>query len=537
MKKKRRTSTPLSKKDSGIKEQDRFSGIKQLIERCDPYFPWAVAVIYFLYMGYLTLRYHNVAGLGVETDFLVELVPQAKKLLAGRFSPVNYGPKGPVYSFLLAFMYLVVRDYFYAGLILNLLAASIFLVTLFFLIKKVFNIMTARIVMIAVAFNYVFQHYTYNAGSDLPFMAISILSMYFLFRSNRSRDLIFSAIFGCMAFLTRYNGAFIVLGTVPYLALFGESVRERMKRIGLWIGVFILLGLPWFIPNWKVLGSPVYNDNYVNVMMEFYGLEKEGSTYENWRDNLPKDFTGLGDIIMYDPIYFVKRVGKNIVTHFTADIKYLLGWRLGIFVVLGLVLFWFIPDKEGKLMFFLFGLFYFLILTLVFYNERFSLFLLVFYTSFAAFSFTSHTVYVRLRRFSRLPAAILILVILSYIFTTPSVILAELINTPPYLKDFQEIGLVLGRIEPDKSKKIIARTPNVAYYAGLDALMFPEHVRSVGELVEFCREQNVDYILYSGVEISVRPYVQDLIKIDQKLPGLEIVFHNRFGVIYRVLEQ
>ena len=285
------------------------------------------------------------------------------------------------------------------------------------------------------------------------------------------------------------------------------------------------------------MGSPVYNDNYVNVMMEFYGLEKEGATYENWRDNLPRDFTGLGDIIMYDPAYFVKRVGQKVFTHFTADIKYLLGWRLGIFVVLGLVLFWFTPDKERKLMFFLFGLFYFLILTLVFYNERFSLFLLVFYTSFAAFSFTSHTVFVRLRRFSRFPAAILILVIMSYIFTTPPVILAELKNTPPYFKDLQELGLVLGRVEPDKSKKIIARKPNVAYYAGLDALMFPEHVRSVGELVEFCREQNVDYILYSGVEMPVRPYVQDLFKIDQKIPGLEIVFHNRFGVIYRVLEQ
>ena len=104
-------------------------------------------------------------------------------------------------------------------------------------------------------------------------------------------------------------------------------------------------------------------------------------------------------------------------------------------------------------------------------------------------------------------------------------------------KDLQELGLVLGKVEPDKSMKIIARKPNVAFYAGLDALMFPEHVRSVGELVDFCRKEDVKYILYSGIEISLRPHVKDLLKIDQNIPGLEKVYHNRFGVIYRVLEE
>ena len=96
---------------------------------------------------------------------------------------------------------------------------------------------------------------------------------------------------------------------------------------------------------------------------------------------------------------------------------------------------------------------------------------------------------------------------------------------------------VLGKAEPDKSKKIIARKPNVAFYAGLEALMFPEHVRSVAERVDFCREHDVDYILYSGIEISLRPHVKDLLKINQNIPGLEKVYHNRFGVIYRVLEK
>ena len=536
MKRKKNKSNGRTNNASGSEKREIFTAAGKTVERWEPWLPWVIALLYTLVMGYLTFRYHRIGGMGVETDFYVELVPQAKKLIGGMFSPLNYGAKGPVYSILLAGVYLIVRDYFYAGLVLNLLSSAVFLSTAYFLIREVFNSVTALVVTIAISCNYVFQSYTYQAGSDMPFMAVCALSMYFLFRSGRTRDLVLSAVFGTAAFLSRYNGAFIVMGTVLFFALQTVSVRERLKRAALWIGVFLLVGLPWFIPNWKATGNPVHNDNYMNVMLEFYGLGKEGVTYENWTDALPKEFTGMGDIILYDPLYFAGHVGHNVVTHFVSDIQLFTGMRLGIFVILGMVLFWFARPGRKRLLFYSFGLLYFLILTLVFYNVRFSLFLLVFYLPTAVWPLTHEAILDRLKRYSWLPGVILLLVVLSYFYTTATAITRELKQSPVYLEDLRDLGRAVDRSEPDKTKTIIGRKPHVAYFAGLEARMFPGDVKSIPELVDYCRDNGIDYILYSGIEASSRPYVRDLLNVGTAHRGLEKVYHNRFGAVYRVTD-
>jgi len=534
MKKKRSGTHRKSVQTGEGSGDDRVSVLSNAAKRIEIWFPWIVGGLYVLLMGYLTFRYHRIGGLGVETDFYVELVPQAKKLLAGEFSPLNYGAKGPVYSILLSLCYLFVRDYFTAGLLLNLAAGAVFLVTLYFLLRCVFNTATAVIATLAAAFNHVFLSFTYQAASDLPFMALCALSMLFLFRSGRKRDIAVSAVLGLSAFLTRYNGAFVAIGAVLFLALADEPVRIRGKRIGLWVGIFLVTGLPWFIPNWIATGNPVHNENYINIMLEFYGFGREGVSYENWTDALPKEFTGVGDIILYDPVYFARHMGRNVAVHFVDDMKLLMGWRLGIFVIAGIFLSLVAGMDRKKLLFIAFGLFYFLILTLVFYNVRFSLFLIAFYLPVAVWPLTSARIAGFLKRREWMPAAILMIIVMSYAVTSSRDVYSQITQTPPYLEDLRDLGRALDKYEPDKTKKIIGRKPHVAYFAGLEAHMFPADVKTVPELVGFCREYGIDYILYSGIEAGYRPDVRILLAVDKKHPGLERVYYNRFGVIYRI---
>jgi len=533
MGKKYRATSTRRKKDTD-ETKPYVTGVRLAAEKIEPWLPWGIAVIYFIVMTYITFRYHRIGGLGVETDFFAEFVPQAKKLLEGQFSPLNYGTKGPMYSILLAGMYLVVRDYFYAGLLLNMFSSSIFLVTLYFLIKRVFNTITAAVVTIAVIFNVIFLGYTYRACSDMPFMMMSVLSMYFLFRKNGLRDIVISAVLASTAFLIRYNGIFIVLGSLLYLGVIGGSVRERLKRETVWIIVFITVGLPWFIPNWIATGSPVHNDNYMNVLLEYYAHGENSVTYENWTDALPREFSGMGDVILYDPLHFLRHMAGNIAGNFTGDMRYLVGWHLGVFVILGLVFLVFARKDRQKLVYFSFGLFYFLILTLVFYNVRFSLYLLIFYIPCAAWPFWAQNVQKRLGSFSRITMVIFSLIVFFYAYMAPEEVSDDFKQAPyylPYLKDF---GINLGKIESDKSKKIMARVPHAAYYAGLQTHMFPENLRSIEELVIFCREYGIDYILYSGLEFETRPYLRDLMDIKKVGPVLEEIYNNRFGVIYRI---
>ncbi|MDP2984340.1 MAG: glycosyltransferase family 39 protein [Candidatus Latescibacter sp.] len=507
-------------------------GIVKAAEKIEPWFPWAAAAVFFIIMAWLTFRYHTVGGLGVETDFYAELYPTAKQLLAGHFSPSNYGAKGPVYSFLLAGFYLVVRDFFTAGLLLNLVSASLFLPVLYFLVRTVFNKLTAVFTLFAVMSNYMFLHFTYQAGSDMPFMLICALSLFFLFRGRGKLDLVLSAVFGMIAFLTRYNGAFIVAGAAVFYIWSEEALAGRLKKLGIWLAVFVAAGLPWFIPNALTTGNPIHNDNYVNVMMDYYGLGKAGVTYENWTDALPKQFTGIGDIILYNPVYFTRHTLSNMAGHFLNDMKELVNWRLGVFVITGMILLLVsIRPIRSQIRYFTFGVFYFLILAIVFYNARFSLFLLAMYIPAAVWPFTVRIRPRFLRWFSRLMLAGLVLTTFSGAVINVPKLYKEIQQSPTFLKD---LGLALGKAEPDKSQKIIARKPHTAYYAGLNPVMFPEKPRTIEELVKFCHEQKVRYILYSVIEAGARPYLRGLITIDDKFPGLREVYHNEFGIIYRV---
>ncbi len=533
MAKKQKEKTPKPIHATVRAKTDTLLGIDRLLETHETWLAWSIVSAYFIIMTFLTLRYHTTGGFGVETDFYAELAHQARLLLRGDFSVLNYGPKGPMYSFILAGAYLPVREYFTAGLLINLISSFVFLIALFYLVKRVFNRITAFAVILAVACNATFQSNTYQAGSDMPFMALSMLSMYFLFTRDTRTSLILSAVFGLCAFLTRYNGTFVATGTMLYLAFTGGSLTQRLKRMGIWLGVFILLGLPWFMPNTIVRGNPVYNSNYLNVAIEFYGIGQEGFSTETWYDELPDRFQSMGDVILHDPVHFSAHFISNIVTHFLLDIQKLIGIRLGIFIVLGgLLLFTLKPDRT-MLLYFAFGVFYFMILALVFYNERFSMFLVAMYLPAATWPFTEKKLTRRLGRLWAVPVMVIFVLIASYGYTS-ALTTYRGIKPTPLMLDLKAVGKALDRIEPDKTQTLVARKPNTAHYAGLAPLMFPEDAKTVDQLVAYCREHNARYVLYSPVEYQFRPNLRILYNSEFTHPEVEMLTHGASSVIYRI---
>lgn len=497
----------------------------------EPWIPWAVAGIFLVVMTYLAFRYHTVGGTGVEVDFYAELYPQAEKLLTGGFSPLNYSAKGPVYSFFLAGTYLVLHEFFQAGVLLNLLCSAGFLVTFYFLVRRVFNPATAVITLFAVLCNPIFLGYTYRAGSDTLFLLLSTLSLFFLFRDGGRRDIVLSAVFGLLAFLTRYNGVFIPAGAAVYFAFSDGTPRERLRRAGLWLGVFIAAGLPWFIANWLATGSPVKNDNYRNVALEFYALGK-GAGYEDWSDALPRQFTGIGDIFLYNPLYFIGHTLRNMGSHFLQDMKMLLTWKLGMFSIFGLAVLAFVRPVKTRLLYFTFGAIYFVILALVFYNMRFSLFLLTMYLPLSIWPLTLPVA----PRYLRWPFRGMLVLLVAMTALTgirgAFAVNEDIRLSYTFLRD---IGEHLGTLEPDKSQKLMSRLPHVAYYSGLTPVMFPEKPATVEELVAYCRENGIRYILYTQAEAQVRPAFRDeFFDIEKEKPGLKLLFFTDNGIVYRM---
>lgn len=272
----------------------------------------------------------------------------------------------------------------------------------------------------------------------------------------------------------------------------------------------------------------------MNIALEFYALDGSDELPDNWRDNLPEKFTGLGDVISFDPVHFFRHMGLNVARHFFSDMKLLIGIRFAVFVVGGFILFLAAKPDKRKLLYLSFGVVYFLILTLVFYSERFSLFLVSMYLPLAVWPLTRVFYFDRPKRISWAPFVLVVLVTLSYTVSSSRATARGLTLSQPILYDLKDLGLALGEKEPDKSRKIIARKPHVAHYAGLYPLMFPESVGNVEELVDYCRDNGIRYVLYSSIEYIERPKLNILFAQAQEFPGLEKVVQNKGGVIFRV---
>src|SRR6266851_4990676 len=125
---------------------------------------------YLIVASLITFRYHRVLDFGMESDFLFEFVPLAKRLAEGTLEVGPY--RGPLYPILLQGGKALTGDYFTAGLIIGLLAATATLIVTFDLIRKLFTPEIALAVAILMMANPYFFMYSYQLGTDMLFVAL-----------------------------------------------------------------------------------------------------------------------------------------------------------------------------------------------------------------------------------------------------------------------------------------------------------------------------------------------------------------------------
>jgi hypothetical protein len=233
-------------------------------------------------------------------------------------------------------------------------------------------------------------------------------------------------------------------------------------------------------------------------------------------------------------------VANNIADHFIQDMEKLLGWQLGVFVILGLVLlvisnplkYW----KEKQTAYYIVNLFFFGLLLVVFYSERFSLFLIPFYLviaiqPFFIDKFKTAKLLPRTLKYILISGLIVFTFVKTYSFNT------ENINSGPTelltLRNWYQEHI------PDrqKGKIVAARKAHVAYYLDMDFKLMPM-ANSYNEFITKLRNENVDYLYFGIAEAGLRSELKFLIDPKSKHPGLEVVvyFNNPPSVLYKVLK-
>ncbi len=503
------------------------------------YLSLILAFSYFLIVGMLSFIFHTVGDYGIETDFFWGYVPGARGFLQGIIPMDAF--RGPLYPMVLGVAGYLFGDFFKAGIFIGVISAAVVVYVTFELIKKIFSAKTAFFVTLLLAVNQVFIQYSYSAGTDMFFNALAALTIFFFLSKSEFnyRQVVLAGFFGGLSYLTRYNGIFLLSFIIVILVINFWQLPwlKRLKASAIFAVTFFITFSPWGIYCLGEKGSFFYNENYKNIAFEMHGKGK--IAWDDFWFNESSKITSLTDVVLQDPSVFISTTVSNIGDHFVNDMEKLMGWHIGVFTILGLVLLIisnpFKKWSRRENAYHVINIFFFALLLLVFYSERFSLFLVPFYGLIAFQPFFSEKFKLKKyipRKFGLLLVSALIIFtfIKSYSFNSVNIDSGpkELLTLQDWY--FQNVP------EPERGKRIAARKAHVAYYLDMEFKLMPM-ADSYEELIAKLREQNADYLYFSTIEAAMRREFQYLLNPKQNHPGLKVVvyFENPPAVLYKVI--
>lgn len=508
---------------------------------------YAAIALYGLFWGIQAFTLHRTGNYGVETDFYWKYAPAADGLRHGRIDIANYDSKGWGYPAALALVSLTGLGTFRAGQLLALLAACLAAWLVYRTQRSLFGPTLALIGLLVLLGNEAFVTNTYEVGTDMFFFAVCAASIALLLRS-RAPGLGAVAGAGLLAgwaFSTRYNGLFLwPAGIVQILFLRepkGER-RERWVRIGALTAGFLVGALPWLVINAIHTGNPLTNSNYLNVGYLVYGQ----GNWEQFFYGKERAIHSFLDVVRLDPWRFVSAVAGNAVAALGRDLGFVAnaaepGQSLmrplwGVLAVAGAALAaWERPGRRAAA-FLLFGAFYFLTVTPVFYGARFSLPMLAFYTALAAWPFASGRLGAWLGGAERAFPLRSFLFLLLWLPTTFGTYGRTLDRANPggIRAGSAEMNAAAAYLKANGAGEgLLARKPHAAYRAGMRFVPLTD-VGSIQELRAMMARERARYLLVSGWELR-RPALAPFANPAAPHPGFALVFESPAALVYRAL--
>ncbi len=501
-------------------------------------------------MGYITFEIWTVGGYGVETDFFRQFLPAAQGLLDGDLTVMN-GFKGPGYYAALAAIGLLQSDLFLAAKILTLLSTVAVLGVVVWLVVRGLGWIEAWIVLGVITTNAIFVRYSFVVGTDMFFFAMAIGVMAILLAKRGDlRWLAGAGMLAAWAYLTRYNGVFLLVSAIPVLLLVDRntlSLRRRVEGLSAFLATAAVPITMWGAYTHQQGKGVFFNRNYKNIAYELYGRDQV--YWDQFWAQFSGVFTSFGDVIGGDPAGFFWMVLRNTFDHLWQDMVTLMGvgfsveselWPLWLpLLLLGAAGVWrsigWPSSWPGG-----FPALYFAILVPVFYGERFSLPLVAAYATVIAvgvnwsrisdgFKLGAHQMSVR--------GSTLVLLLLLSAINTIARTQDYLANSPDEVKAVADRFLETNLTRPGEI--VLARKPHIAYCLDEKNVTFLQipTVRGISELIEFAVEKQATYLLMTSMEAQTRPPLRGL--LDPRKAPATLVFvagvytNGRPAALYR----
>jgi 4-amino-4-deoxy-L-arabinose transferase-like glycosyltransferase len=498
------------------------------------------ALGYVVVMTVLGLVFHRMADGQSESDFLGSYVPQARSFLDGTVAIDPY--RGPLYPICVAIVYVPLRVFgaglFEAGIVLSALSAGVFVYLAYLLLGRLFSPRTARVASVLLVANPIFARFSYSTGNDMFFAAVATLAaaVFLLPRRGRWWQWVIAGALAGLTYLTRYNGVALLVAML--VGGIGVNVRRLSWRrravmaLVLTASFFVTI-TPWGLYCASNVGQFFYNRNYENIAFGFYLDTVYTDVFQKEHEG---EFDSFGEVVGHDPVKFVAAIPQQLAGHLANTWSRVVGWPAGILAVIGLAFLYTRRPDRRQVTYYLFAVCFLFVLVLVFFAERFTLFLIPAFLALAAEALAHLTGFLKVKARSR------------RMFTIGAGALAVFylvvsLNYNSYhikggAMAFRQAGEWFARTVPaEKRGKIVAaRKPHFGYFAGLETAPIPV-VGSYDELMAYLKERGADYLFFCIVAEKTRPQVAFLARVrrpEEAPPGLTLMLSTTAGVLYEI---
>ncbi len=472
-----------------------------------------ICLLYFAFLVYFS-RQHPFGTYATETDFYHLYAPDAARIAAGQF-PLNQF-QGPGYPVLLSLVTKFTGDLFISGKWISIISAVLCVWLVFALCKQLFGEWVGVGAALLSTTVIEFPEFSLQATTDVFFLLLCLVALVIFtgaYFSLRMR-VIFAAFFTGVAYLTRYNGVFLLacfVFAILVLNLFEKAWRERAILTGIFLAAFFLTILPWLIANAQHNGSPLYNANYLNMATLFYPELADGEVTQDGTRKMQEQFQSFGEVIAHNPRQAVTRYFGNLSEVFANSLRPTLVTRLiGWLALAGFLLALIERKSKAVTLFLVTMLVYFLLMGLNHWETRYFFFIGVCYAGLVAYFvfrgvelLREKTAWLSQRGLAQIVvSAFVVLAVWGYSFTQAKASFASFLQSHPHEIPAAARFLQTQNAAPN-SLKILARKPHLPFLAQQVWVFFPP-VKSLEELKAWLEKNPVDYLAIGKRELKSR---------------------------------
>lgn len=519
-------------------EARTLSGPYKTLDKTVP----AIIAAFIIILAVLGI-FRQTSSYYAEDDLIFRHMPEAKRFLEGHPLELRYHP--PAYAVSLAGLYVVVKDWLKAGILLSLITSGFFLYFAYNAVKQIFGLQEALGALAALLVSWIFISFSLFASNDMYFSCFYMGALYFISTAiGQQKSMLWLAGGICTGFaiLSRMNGI-LALMFLLFIWVLPEKSQSWKKALAiLMAGVMIPVTL-WIVGS-RVTDSPFFPaSNYENLAITYFPVNGDRVSQDAVLA-AQENFSGIKEVLLKDPpkivLQYIRDVSKNTMYLFTKP--EILPFPYIVLALPGFLLLFLENPNRFKYILLLNLAAMNLLLGMHVWQDRYYIFMLPFMGAGIVCLFKDST-FLKGRRMK--PVLIVAVLAVSLVFFLITV-------RQGYKNDFQTslthdakaAAKTFPGGEAAGDRLIIAHSAHLGYYSGSDFLFYPR-VQTLSDLRNELKAINSSYLsrslylFYGRVERYLRPQLQELLRPDMNIRWLKQVSggpESGGWVLYKVLK-